>query len=65
MRERFVADHMAATKNEQTTWWVRFIEDRTVTRAAPSTPERGWRRRSSVRAFAIVGSRRHEIHTTS
>jgi hypothetical protein len=26
MRERFVADHVAATRNEQTTWWVRFIE---------------------------------------
>jgi hypothetical protein len=38
MRERFDADHMAATTNEQTTWWVSFIEDQTVTRAAPPTP---------------------------
>jgi hypothetical protein len=31
MRERFDADHMAATTNEQATWWASFIEGRTVT----------------------------------
>jgi len=29
MRVRFAADHLAATTNEQKSWWVSFIESKT------------------------------------
>ena len=38
MRERFAADHLAATRHEQRTWWVSFIESRTLPRARSVGP---------------------------